>query len=106
MSHRGSSRRRYAEFVQKYKRHQLDDPAVSKDARAESGRPEPGKRREYLRDYLRWLWPHRYAIGTVFALALLSAGLEMIAAQGGIFGWVSSAAAALAAMDETPPATS
>ena len=26
MSHRGSSRKRYAEFVQKYKRHQLDDP--------------------------------------------------------------------------------
>ena len=78
MSHRGSSRKRYAEFVQKYKRHQLDDPSESKDAGAESGRPEPLKRREYLRDYLRWLWPHRYAIGTVFALALLSAGLEMV----------------------------
>jgi ATP-binding cassette, subfamily B, bacterial len=78
MSHRGSSRQRYAEFVQKYKRHQLDDPAAAKDSGRESARPEPVKRREYLRDYLRWLWPHRYAIGTVFALALLTAGLEMI----------------------------
>jgi ATP-binding cassette subfamily B protein len=37
-----------------------------------------GKRREYLREYLRWLWPHRYAVGAVFLFALLTAGLQMI----------------------------
>src|SRR5262249_21852077 len=37
-----------------------------------------GKRREYLREYLRWLWPHRYSVGVVFLGALLMAGLEMV----------------------------
>jgi ATP-binding cassette subfamily B protein/subfamily B ATP-binding cassette protein MsbA len=37
-----------------------------------------GKRREYLRDYVRWLWPHRYAVVGFFLLALSTAGLEMI----------------------------
>ena len=31
-----------------------------------------------MRDYLRWLWPHRYAVAVVFLLALVRAGLEMI----------------------------
>ena len=44
----------------------------------ETPRPASGKRREYLREYLRWLWPHRFAIGFFFLLALLAAGLEMI----------------------------
>ena len=79
MTHRGSSRERYREFVQKYKRRELDEPTEGGDASsAESKRPARGKRREYLRDYLRWLWPHRYAIGAVFLLALVSAGLEMV----------------------------
>jgi ATP-binding cassette subfamily B protein/subfamily B ATP-binding cassette protein MsbA len=37
-----------------------------------------GKRREYLREYLRWLWPHRYAVAGVFVLALIGAGLQMV----------------------------
>ncbi|MDX1562887.1 MAG: ABC transporter ATP-binding protein, partial [Gammaproteobacteria bacterium] len=37
-----------------------------------------GRRGEYLRDYLRWLWPHRYAIAALFLLALVTAGLQMI----------------------------
>jgi ATP-binding cassette, subfamily B, bacterial len=37
-----------------------------------------GARRQYLRDYLRWLWPHRYAAAGVFLLALMSAGLQML----------------------------
>ncbi len=79
MTHRGSSRQRYREFVQKYKRRELDEPTEGGDASSgESRRPARGKRREYLRDYLRWLWPHRYAVGAVFVLALVSAGLEMI----------------------------
>ena len=76
MTHRGSSRQRYREFVQKYKQRQLDEPGETGDASStESRRPDRGKRREYLRDYLRWLWPHRYAVGAVFVLALVSAGL-------------------------------
>src|SRR6185436_19636302 len=37
-----------------------------------------GKRREYLRDYARWLRPHRYGIIAVLVFALRTAGLEMI----------------------------
>jgi ATP-binding cassette, subfamily B, bacterial len=75
----GSSRQRYREFVQKYKQRQLDEPDESGDAAGpKSQRPAPAKRREFLRDYIRWLWPHRFAVGGVFGLALVSAALEMI----------------------------
>ena len=37
-----------------------------------------GKRREYLREYLRWLWPHRYGVAALFGLALIGTGLQMI----------------------------
>ncbi len=88
-----SSRQRYHGFVQDYKQRRLDDPAdAAKDesrrdgaAKADEDTPvlKPqrqgrGKRREYLREYLRWLRPHRYAVGAVFVLALLVAGLQMI----------------------------
>jgi ATP-binding cassette subfamily B protein/subfamily B ATP-binding cassette protein MsbA len=87
-----SSRQRYLAFVRDYRQQRLDD-AESADTRnksedtsqgGESGQTQGvrgilrGKRREYLREYLRWLWPHRYAVGTVFLLALLAAGLQMI----------------------------
>src|SRR6185295_16038040 len=41
-------------------------------------RERRAKRRKYMREYLRWLKPHRYAVGALFVLALLAAGLEMI----------------------------
>jgi ATP-binding cassette, subfamily B, bacterial len=74
------SRHRYREFVQKYRLRQLDDPAeTGQDAPPPAARGlMGGKRREYLRDYLRWLWPHRYAVVGFFILALVTAGLEMI----------------------------
>ena len=60
----GSSRQRYREFVQKYKQRQLDEPAEAGDASsAESRRPDHTKRRAFLRDYISWLWPHRFAVG-------------------------------------------
>ena len=31
-----------------------------------------------MREYLRWLRPHRYAVGALFVLALLAAGLELL----------------------------
>lgn len=91
--HPHSSRRRYRAFVQDYKQRRLDDLADAEDDQqrlADSTSPAPdapawglrrllrGRRREYLRDYLRWLWPHRYAIAALFALALAAAALEMI----------------------------
>jgi ATP-binding cassette subfamily B protein/subfamily B ATP-binding cassette protein MsbA len=74
-----SSRHQYRDFVRSYKERRLDDPADIGDASApKPPRPATAKRKEYLREYLRWLWPYRYAIGGFFLLALLTAGLEMI----------------------------
>jgi ATP-binding cassette subfamily B protein/subfamily B ATP-binding cassette protein MsbA len=38
----------------------------------------PGNRRKYLRDYARWLRPHRWAIAFVLLLASLSALLSLV----------------------------
>ncbi len=75
-----SSRERYRKFVQDYQHHRLDDESEpgKPSPPAEPGRPARGKRREYLRDYLRWLKPHRYAVAALFLLALLTAGLQLI----------------------------
>jgi ATP-binding cassette subfamily B protein/subfamily B ATP-binding cassette protein MsbA len=90
LNHSRSSRHRYRGFVQDYKHRRLDDSAeagedqkkredsakaAEEPASSESRR---GKRREYARAYLCWLWPHRYTVGALFVLALLAAGLEMV----------------------------
>jgi ATP-binding cassette subfamily B protein/subfamily B ATP-binding cassette protein MsbA len=85
-----TSRERYRGFVEDYKHRRLDDRLEAADKAPEAA-PKPeadapprkgffprGQRREYLREYLRWLKPHRNAVAFVFFLALLRAGLEMI----------------------------
>ena len=91
--HPRSSRDRYRHFVQDYKHQRLDDseeagekakqpddPARDGEAKStpESKRERRTKRRAYVREYLRWLKPHRYAVGVLFLLALLTAGLELL----------------------------
>jgi ATP-binding cassette subfamily B protein/subfamily B ATP-binding cassette protein MsbA len=74
-----SSRQRYRSFVEDYRARRLDD--AGQDHKPEPVVPIPDarrKRREYLREYLRWLGPHRWAVGTLFALALITAGLQMV----------------------------
>ena len=83
-----TSRQRYDVFVDAYAERRLDeldaDPNEKTEQPAEGGEKglvaslRAGKRREYVRDYLRWLAPHRGAIAVVFLLALLRAGVEMI----------------------------
>jgi ATP-binding cassette subfamily B protein/subfamily B ATP-binding cassette protein MsbA len=77
MTRKRSSRERYRDFVSDYKRGRLDE-AESKDDAAAEALQRRGKRREYLRDYLRWLRPHRYAIAGVFIFAVLAAGITML----------------------------
>jgi len=72
-----SSRQRYREFVQDYNNRRLDEIAEPESPVPEP-KPRKGKRREYLREYLHWLWPHRFNVGVVFVCALLVAGLQMI----------------------------
>src|SRR5262249_3422768 len=88
-----SSRQRYQRFVQDYKQRQLDNLAqVRKDEKQSDGPANAGagtdvpdaqsppqrKRREYLREFLRWLRPHRYTVAALVLFALVVAGLEMI----------------------------
>ncbi|HET8696521.1 MAG TPA: hypothetical protein VFO94_03495, partial [Gammaproteobacteria bacterium] len=74
-----TSRQRYRSFVEHYRRGTLDEATDTLAGVARAGRTaSPGKRRDYLRDYLRWLWPHRWSIAGVFVLALIAAGFEMI----------------------------
>ena len=86
-----SSRLRYRQFREDYRKGKLDDPddfgsRLPKPTPEAPGTPEAparkpllgGERRAYLRKYLRWLWPHRLSIAGVFTLAILASGLEMI----------------------------
>jgi ATP-binding cassette, subfamily B, bacterial len=82
-----TSRQRYRLFVEDYKARRLDDIGApdgqgpKKDS-ANGSEVDPaarkGKRRQYLRDYVRYLRPYGPAAGAVFFLALLAAGLEMV----------------------------
>src|SRR5205085_1270584 len=51
-------------------------------APTDDGQPSPAtkrsNRRKYVRDYLHWLRPHRYAVGAVFLLALIAGALQMV----------------------------
>ena len=86
-----SSRRRYHAFVRDYKHQRLDEPEEKEKPKsrqvpqngegrgtADAESQPRGKRREYLREYLRWLKPYRWAVGGLLLLALVGAGLEMI----------------------------
>jgi ATP-binding cassette subfamily B protein/subfamily B ATP-binding cassette protein MsbA len=76
-----SSRDRYREFVRDYKLRRLDDTIAQTDGKRPESEPKAagkGKRRRYIRDYLRWLGPHRYAVATVFLLALIAGALQMV----------------------------
>lgn len=70
-----TSRQRYLRFVQDYQQGLLDDqvdaakgpkpPGESASIVEGSPAAKPtvwlgGQRRAHLREYLRWLWPHRY----------------------------------------------
>ena len=80
-----SSRERYRAFVEDYHRRRLDaklesqgDAAPPEASGTAAAAQRRGKRREYLRDYIRWLRPHRFAIAAVFGIAIAAAGLSMI----------------------------
>jgi ATP-binding cassette subfamily B protein/subfamily B ATP-binding cassette protein MsbA len=86
-----TSRQRYLRFVQDYKQGRLDDQVdAAKGLKPADDRQSPesqswkpaawlgGQRRQYLREYLHWLWPHRYGVAFVFGLALAGAGLQMV----------------------------
>jgi ATP-binding cassette subfamily B protein/subfamily B ATP-binding cassette protein MsbA len=70
-----SSRQHYDAFRKHYREGTLDDVTPG----TTPAKPATGsKRRDYLKDYLRWLWPERWAVAAVFVLAIIAAGLDMI----------------------------
>ncbi len=72
-----SSRRRYLSFVDDYRYRRLDEEAASTVSSTKDF-VDVKPRRKYLRVYLTWLRPHWLGVTIVFALALLTAGIEMI----------------------------
>ncbi len=95
-----SSRLRYREFVEQYHQGTLGDGDGKSSPSRDGAKPVEvsaasvatpkgrfarwresligGSRKDYLRDYLRWLRPHRGRLAAVCVLALLSAGAQSI----------------------------
>ncbi|HKS06622.1 MAG TPA: ABC transporter ATP-binding protein [Gemmatimonadaceae bacterium] len=103
-----TSRQHYDVFVEDYKHKRLDEvtelrdkggtpanqlPAQSDNngnsdnggnsdndgnSDAVTAKKAKGRRKQHMREYMRWLWPHRYGVAFMFLLALFVAGLEMI----------------------------
>ena len=40
-------------------------------------RLDPHQRRRYLREYVQWLWPQRFALGGVLAMAVISIAIDL-----------------------------
>ena len=83
MSRVESSRRRYGTFVKAYRNRTLEDPADGEKkpktgATVEDKAKAAGKRREYLRDYIKWLVAASLRDRRFLVLGLITAGLEMI----------------------------
>jgi ATP-binding cassette subfamily B protein/subfamily B ATP-binding cassette protein MsbA len=78
-----SSRLRFRDFLRDYRLKRVDDQPSGVDKPAADDKKSVkqwlrGEHRNYLRSYIRWLRPHRRAVGAVFVLALLAAGIQMI----------------------------
>jgi ATP-binding cassette subfamily B protein len=80
---RRASKLKYRDFRRDYRKGTLDDKNEDQkpepDATSPAGAADKkAKRRQNLRAYIRWLWPHRFSVAAVFVLALLTAGLQMV----------------------------
>jgi ATP-binding cassette subfamily B protein/subfamily B ATP-binding cassette protein MsbA len=76
-----TSRQRYRRFVEDYRHRRLDD-LTDAERFGKSGADADGarraKRREFVREYLRWLRPHRFRVALVFLLAGIGAAVQLI----------------------------
>jgi ATP-binding cassette subfamily B protein/subfamily B ATP-binding cassette protein MsbA len=77
MSRPRSSRQHYDVFRRDYSAGTLDDK-ITGVAKQPAKEPAAKGRREFVQDYLRWLWPARWAVAAVFLLSIAAAGLDMI----------------------------
>lgn len=76
---RASSRRRYDEFRQRYRRRELADASDKNDRPQPSAQGEDKHvRRRYFREYLRWTRPFWRAVALLLTLSVLAAAMEMV----------------------------
>src|SRR3954463_5761855 len=77
MKQASSSRKREREFQQSRQDGVpvRDDPSSPTET---AHKPDKTKRKHYLRQYRRWLWPYRWGLITILLLALLTTGLDMV----------------------------
>ena len=81
MTTASSSRQNYHAFRGSYRKRRLEDFSPGEglaDTPIDPAHSGLARRREYMRDYVGWLMPHRAAIAFLFVLALVTAGLQMI----------------------------
>ena len=77
-----SSKQRERDFQRK-RAEEGSKAAGSVDAGAQGGpdhkpRADKAARKRYLREYRKWLWPYRWQLFAILALALTTTGLDMI----------------------------
>lgn len=74
-----SSRQRLATFRRERKKRGApgDAPPSTNGQPDSKRRPDKQKRRHFLSQYVKWLWPFRLALSALFVLALLAAVLDM-----------------------------
>src|SRR5262245_16944343 len=53
-------------------------PTSSGDGQPVAKKPDRAARKKYLREYVHWLWPYRWAITGVFVLAVIATALDLI----------------------------
>ena len=83
MKQPNSSRARAAAFRRERRKKDAATSDVSTAGASGNGEVTPpragkAKRRKYLREYVRWLWPYRWALLVVFLLALISSALDLV----------------------------
>src|SRR3954471_8851102 len=77
MKQASSSRKREREFQQS----RLEGTPANGDPSSPAEpaqKPDKAKRKHYLRQYRRWLWPYRWGLITILLLALVTTGLDMV----------------------------
>ena len=82
MNRPSNSKDRFATFLEnfrsgEYKQKSLDDKSEPKDKDAAETKEQKSKRRGYLKQYIRQLWPHRKMVLLLVALAVTVAVLEI-----------------------------
>jgi ATP-binding cassette subfamily B protein len=76
-----SSKQREREFQRSRAQNPRQDGAAADPANPQADskpRADKATRRRYLREYRKWLWPYRWGLVTILAIALVTTALDMV----------------------------